>query len=281
MAKQAKLLTAPVGRMERMQGGSFKGLWKERLQDFTIGAALPLTIVAVWQAAADFGWISTLFLPSPLTIAEAFRSLFVSGELTGNLAVSLGRAAAGFAIGGGLGLQFGFWVGFSRRSEHVLDPSIQMLRLIPHLAIAPLFILWFGFGETSKILIIAKGAFYPLYVNTVLGIRSVDNKLVEVSRVLEFSRYKQIVHLILPAALPSILLGLRLSLAIAWLGLVVAELIGSQSGIGYLINVAKQNSSTETIFVGIIVFAIVGKGIDSLVRLLERRCLQWRDSFRG
>ncbi len=130
-------------------------------------------------------------------------------------------------------------------------------------------------------MIIAKGALFPLYVNTLLGIRSVDNKMFDVAHVLEFSRFKQIVRLILPASLPHILLGLRLSLAISWLSLVVAELIGSQSGVGFLINFGKQTSSTELIFVGIIIFAIVGKLVDSFVRLLERSLLQWRDSFQG
>lgn len=237
--------------------------------------------LVAWQLLGDLGLISTFFLPTPLMIAEAFRTLAVTGELTEHLAISLGRAATGFAIGGSIGLLLGIITGLSRNAENVLDPSMQMFRMIPHLAIAPLVILWFGFGETSKILIIAKGALFPLYVNTLLGIRSVDNKMFDVAHVLEFSRFKQIVRLILPASLPHILLGLRLSLAISWLSLVVAELIGSQSGVGFLINFGKQTSSTELIFVGIIIFAIVGKLVDSFVRLLERSLLQWRDSFQG
>jgi sulfonate transport system permease protein len=153
--------------------------------------------------------------------------------------------------------------------------------MIPHLAVTPLFILWFGFGELSKILLIAKGAFFPLYINTFLGIRNVDNKLFDVSRVLEFSRMKQIVWLIFPAALPNILLGVRLSLGVAWLGLVVAELMGSSNGIGYLILDARQFSNTSVVFVGIMIFAIVGKVTDSLVRLLERKLLSWQDNYRG
>lgn len=255
--------------------------WKEKLNQFWIGAILPVFVLVIWQLAGDLGWIDTFFLPTPLTIAGAFKQLIVTGEITHHLGISIGRAAAGFAIGGGLGLLFGVWVGFSRKTESVLDPTVQLLRMIPHLAIAPLIILWFGFGETSKVLIIAKGAFFPLYVNTFLGIRSVDNKLFEVSHVLEFSRYKQIVRLILPSALPNILLGLRLSLAVSWLGLVVAELIGSKSGVGFLITIAKQNSLTEVIFVGVIIFAIIGKLVDSFVRNLERKWLKWRDSYQG
>lgn len=207
--------------------------------------------------------------------------MLVTGELTHHLGVSMGRAGIGFLIGGVLGLLFGVLTGLFRSVEYVLDPSVQVLRLVPHLAIAPLIILWFGFGEMSKVVIIMTGSFFPLYINTFMGIRNVDNKLFEVARVLGFSPYQKLRRLILPAALPGILLGLRLSLAVAWIGLVVAELIGSQSGIGFLINEAKQNSNTEVVFVGIIIFAIVGKLIDSLFRIIERKFLFWRDSYEG
>lgn len=176
---------------------------------------------------------------------------------------------------------FGLFVGLFRSTEKTLDPSVQMIRMIPHLAIAPLFILWFGIGESSKILLIAKGAFFPLYINTFLGIRNVDNKLFEVSKVLAFSKFQQIIRLVIPAALPNILLGVRLSLGVAWLGLVVAELMGSTSGIGYLMSDARQFNKTSTVFVGIIIFAVIGKLTDSLVRFLEHRLLKWRDSYQG
>ena len=146
---------------------------------------------------------------------------------------------------------------------------------------APLFILWFGLGELSKVLLIGLGAFFPLYVNTLLGIRGVDKKLFDVARILEFSRWKQITKLILPAALPNILLGIRLSFGAAWLGLVVSELMGASEGVGYLIMDARQFSRTEVVFVGIIIFALGGKIGDSMVRLLETRLLKWRDSYQG
>ncbi|MEI7027090.1 ABC transporter permease [Paenibacillus sp. y28] len=282
MSNQAEMLVQPVKTAGRAgPSRKFGFTWRDKLNDFVIGAMLPVVVLALWQAGADFGLISAQFLPSPLVIAKAFEELLLSGELLGHLGISLGRAALGFGIGGGLGLLFGVLVGFSRKAEDMLDPTMQMLRMIPHLAIAPLIILWFGFGEWSKVLIIAKGAFFPLYVNTFMGIRSVDNKLFDVARVLEFSRSKQIRQLVVPAALPSILLGLRLSLALSWVGLVVAELIGSQAGVGFLINFAKQTSATEVIFVGVVIFAIVGKLVDSLVRWLEHRLLRWRDSYEG
>jgi sulfonate transport system permease protein len=267
-------------KIQKLEFVRIKWLW-ERVNDFVIGAVVPLLFLVIWQVSGDFGLFSPSFLPTPLQIAAEFRSLIASGELSQHLSISLQRAVIGFLIGGSIGLLFGFLVGFVQKLEFMLDPSFQMLRMIPHLAIAPLIILWFGFGEVSKIVIIANGAFFPMYIYTFLGIRNVDHKLFEVAKVLNFSKSKQIFRLILPAALPGILLGVRLSVAISWLGLVVAELIGSQEGIGFLINYGKQNSSAELIFVGVIIFAVIGKLVDSLVRWLERRWLSWRDSFQG
>lgn len=231
--------------------------------------------------AGVFGLVSKTVLPTPLDIFLAFQELIKTGELFGHVSISVFRAAAGFFIGGSLGIILGTIVGFSTRSEQYLDPSVQMLRTVPHLAVAPLFVLWFGFGETSKVLLIADGAFFPLYVNAFLGIRGVDSKLFDVARVLEFSKRKLITKLILPAALPNLLLGARLSLGVAWVSLVVAELMGSTEGIGYMIMDARQFSNTDIVFVGIIIFAFVGKFSDSLVRLLEVKFLRWRDNFKG
>ncbi|MFA2553958.1 ABC transporter permease [Bacillus cereus] len=242
---------------------------------------IPVIILIIWQLAGVFGLVSKTVLPTPLDIFLAFQELIKTGELFGHLSISVFRAAAGFFIGGGLGIILGTIVGFSTRSEQYLDPSVQMLRTVPHLAVAPLFVLWFGFGETSKVLLIADGAFFPLYVNAFLGIRGVDSKLFDVARVLEFSKRKLITKLILPSALPNLLLGARLSLGVAWVSLVVAELMGSTEGIGYMIMDARQFSNTDIIFVGIIIFAFVGKFSDSLVRLLEAKFLRWRDNFKG
>nr|WP_083676767.1 ABC transporter permease [Paenibacillus glucanolyticus] len=246
-----------------------------------IGWMVPLVIVMVWQAAGALGWLNPILLPTPLAIWNELVHLTNTGELIQHLGISSWRALLGFLLGGSLGLAAGIWVGFSYKAERLVDPSLQMLRTLPHLAIAPLFILWFGFGETSKILLIAKGSFFPLYVNTFLGIRSVDNRLFDVARVLQFSRWDLIRRLIVPASLPNIFLGIRLSIGVAWLGLVVAELMGSSSGIGYIINDARSFSWTTVVFVGIIVFALVGKLSDSLVKWLEGRLLRWQDSYKG
>jgi sulfonate transport system permease protein len=278
MSEHAEKVVLPViSRQKRRRSWS---KWTH-LNNIVIGAAIPVITLIIWQWMYNKGYIDPYFLPSPIGIAAAVRELAVSGQLVEHIGVSFGRVISGFAIGGGLGLLFGLLVGFSRQSEKLLDPMVQLLRMTPHLAVAPLIILWFGFGETSKVLIIANGAFFPLYVNTMLGIRSVDNKLFEVSKVLQFSRFKKIIRLILPSSVPNILLGVRLSLAVSWLGVVVAEMINSKSGVGYLIYFGQYNSRTDFIFVGIIIFAVAGKAVDSFVRLLERKWLSWRDSYKG
>ncbi|EOS8268563.1 TPA: ABC transporter permease [Bacillus cereus] len=264
-----------------IEKNNVKKVQKTNIKFLIRAITIPIIILIIWQLAGVFGLVSKTVLPTPLDIFLAFQELIKTGELFGHLSISVFRAAAGFFIGGSLGIILGTIVGFSTRSEQYLDPSVQMLRTVPHLAVAPLFVLWFGFGETSKVLLIADGAFFPLYVNAFLGIRGVDSKLFDVARVLEFSKRKLITKLILPAALPNLLLGARLSLGVAWVSLVVAELMGSTEGIGYMIMDARQFSNTDIVFVGIIIFAFVGKFSDSLIRLLEVKFLRWRDNFKG
>ncbi|MCX9098262.1 ABC transporter permease [Bacillus cereus] len=264
-----------------IEKNNVKKVQKTNIKFLIRAITIPIIILIIWQLAGVFGLVSKTVLPTPLDIFLAFQELIKTGELFGHLSISVFRAAAGFFIGGSLGIILGTIVGFSTRSEQYLDSSVQMLRTVPHLAVAPLFVLWFGFGETSKVLLIADGAFFPLYVNAFLGIRGVDSKLFDVARVLEFSKRKLITKLILPAALPNLLLGARLSLGVAWVSLVVAELMGSTEGIGYMIMDARQFSNTDIVFVGIIIFAFVGKFSDSLVRLLEVKFLRWRDNFKG
>lgn len=278
MSKQAQALTAgAAGRRPQVKTTD----WRGQFTRLGLGSILPLLALVVWQLSAKLEWISPLLFPAPSDIAASFARLIESGVYFENLGISLSRVIGGFALGGGLGLLFGLLVGFFRPTERALDPTVQMIRMVPSLAVAPLFVLWFGFGEPSKVLLIAKGAFFPLYINTFLGIRNVDNKLFDVARVLGFSRFKQVTRLIIPGALPNILLGVRLSLGVAWLGLVVAELLGSTSGIGYIMSDARQFNKTSIVFVGIITFAVFGQLADSLIRALERRLLRWRDSFEG
>lgn len=252
-----------------------------QLRTLLLGSILPIGLLIVWEVAGRNAYLNPLLLSMPSDILLEFIYLVQHGHLLGHLQISTWRALSGFVLGGGLGLLAGIVVGFSYLSEKLLNPSIQMLRMLPHLAIAPLFILWFGFGETSKLLLIAKGSFFPLYVNTFLGIRSMDRKLFDVAHVLQFNKWHLLTKVIIPSALPNIFLGLRLSLGIAWLGLVVAEMMGSTSGIGFLINDARAMAMISTVFVGIIIFAVLGKISDSLILLIERKCLRWQQNFKG
>lgn len=253
----------------------------EYWRKLALGSLLPVLLVIVWEVAGRQGLLNPLLLPTPSTIITEFIYLWQHGQLLMHLQISIWRALAGFLIGGGLGLLFGVLVGFSYKTQQLLDPTFQMLRMLPHLAVAPLFILWFGFDETSKLLLIAKGSFFPLYVNTFLGIRSLDAKLFEVAKVLQFKKWDLLTKLIIPSALPHIFLGIRLSLGIAWVGLVVAEMMGSSEGIGFLINDARSMSIVATVFAGIIIFAILGKLTDALVLSIERKSLRWHNNFTG
>ena len=248
---------------------------------WVLGMVLPLGIVLAWQVLASAGAVDARLFPAPSEVLLDLVDLIRSGELLSNFLVSLARATAGFAIGASIGLVCGVLVGYSRLAEAILDPTFQMLRTVPLLAVTPLFILWLGFGDTAKVLLIATGAFFPMYVNAFLGVRSVDRKLFDVTRVLEFSRIQQITRVILPAAAPNILLGLRLAIGMSWLCLVVAELMGAQAGLGYLIQNARSLLDTSTVLVGVASFALIGKASDSLVRVLERRLLGWREGYSG
>ncbi|WP_406600348.1 ABC transporter permease [Metabacillus sediminilitoris] len=258
-----------------------QGTKYEKFMRFLRGIRLPIIILFCWELTGFLQMVPETLLPRPSTVFQKFIELSVRGELLHHFLVSLRRSLSGFFVGGFLALVAGVFVGFFSKVEQSIDPTVQMFRTIPTLAVLPLFILWFGFGEFSKTLLIAKASFFPIYVNTFLGIRGVDSKLLDVAKVLEFSKWKQITKLIIPSAMPNILLGIRLSLGASWVALVGAELMGSSEGIGYMIVDARTFSQTSVIFVGIIIFALFGKLTDSLIRYFEKRLLKWRENFKG
>jgi sulfonate transport system permease protein len=240
---------------------------------------LPLLIILVWQITASTGWLSTRILPAPTEVIEAGWRLLKSGELVRNMWVSFWRAMVGFAIGGGIGFAFGLANGLSSRCEKVFDSTLQMVRNIPHLALIPLVILWFGIDETAKIFLVALGVFFPIYINTQHGIRSVDPQLVEMGRVYGMSPWELFWRVILQGALPSIFVGIRYGLGIMWLTLIVAETIAASSGIGYMAMQAREFLLLDVVVLSILIYALLGKAADSAARLLERLCLAWHPAF--
>ncbi len=241
--------------------------------------AVPVAVLLAWEVSARLGWLSSRVLPEPLAVLQAFWSLLASGELAHHVAVSSGRALAGLAIGGGLGLVLGLLTGSFRLAETLLDTTLQMVRNIPALALIPLVILWFGIDETAKLFLVAVGVFFPIYLNTFHGIRSVDRGLVEMARSYGLRGFALWWHVILPGALPSILVGLRFSLGLMWVLLIVAETISAQAGIGYLTMNAREFLQTDVVLVGIGLYALLGKLADVLARGLERLCLRWHTGY--
>ena len=241
--------------------------------------ALPLGIIVVWQALSVAGWIPGRVLPAPTDVAVAGWKLLQSGELLRNIWVSFWRAIVGFAVGASIGFAFGLANGLSQRSERVFDSTLQMVSNIPHLALIPLVILWFGIDEEAKLFLVALGVFFPIYINTQHGIRTVDTQLVEMGRTYGMSPTTLFWRVILPGALPSIFVGLRYALGIMWLTLIVAETISASSGIGYMAMQAREFLLVDIVVLSILIYALLGKLADSTARLLERLCLSWHPAF--
>jgi len=241
--------------------------------------ALPVGIVVAWEALSLAGFIPGRVLPAPTDVVIAGWKLMRSGELLRNIWVSFWRAIVGFAIGGGIGFALGLANGLSRRSERVFDSTLQMVRNIPHLALIPLVILWFGIDEEAKLFLVALGVFFPIYVNTLHGIRTVDPQLVEMGRAYGMTPATLFWRVILPGALPSIFVGLRYALGIMWLTLIVAETIAASSGIGYMAMQAREFLLVDVVVLSIVIYALLGKLADSTARLLERLCLGWHPAF--
>ncbi|CCD87897.1 putative sulfonate ABC transporter, permease protein [Bradyrhizobium sp. ORS 285] len=239
----------------------------------------PVLLIVIWEAAAQGGYLSPQVLPAPSKVIRTAFKLTTQGTLLNDLGVSLLRAAAGFAIGGAVGFALGILVGFSSVAEALIDRSIQMIRAIPFLAVLPLVIVWLGVGEAEKVFLVALGVTFPIYINTTLGIRQVDPKLLELGRVQALSTLQLIRRIILPGALPSILTGVRYALATAWLALVVAETIGAQSGLGFLAMDAREFLRTDVIVLTIVIYALIGVGADLIARWLERRLLAWHPNY--
>lgn len=241
----------------------------------------PVVLLLIWEAASRSGVLSPDILAAPSSVLSTLAQLTMSGELPTNLAVSLGRAALGLTIGVVVGVLLGLAAGLSQQGEAVVDPVMQIKRTIPVLALTPLFIVWFGIGETPKVALIAFATVFPVYLNLYQGIRGADIRLIEAARSFGLSRRALIVHVVLPAALPSLLTGLRFALSTAILVLVIAEQINATAGIGFMITTAREFMRTDIIVVCLIVYALLGLAADAGVRAIERRTLAWRPGVAG
>lgn len=239
---------------------------------------VPIGLILVWQVLSQLGLISTRILPAPTQIIEATIRLTLSGELLRNVGISLYRALTGFLIGGSIGFSLGVLNGLSRPAERLLDSSLQMIRNIPHLALIPLVILWFGIGDPARIFLVSLGVFFPIYINTFAGIRAIDPNLLEMGQVYGLNRKQLFWQIVLPGALPSMLVGLRYALGLMWLTLIVAETIAANSGIGYMAMNAREFMQTDIVVMSILLYALLGKLADSIVRVLERWWLPWHPS---
>lgn len=242
---------------------------------------VPIGLVIIWQILAQTSLLTTRILPAPTKIFEAAVRLTASGELPQHVRISAWRAFVGFAIGGSIGLFLGVLNGSFAIAERLLDSSIQMIRNVPHLAMIPLVILWFGIGDQARIFLVILGVFFPIYINTFHGIRSIDPNLVEMGLVYGLRPRELFWKIILPGALPSVLVGLRYALGLMWLTLIVAETIAANSGIGYMAMNAREFMQTDVVVLSILLYAVLGKLADTAVRLLEHWWLPWHPSQQG
>ncbi len=240
---------------------------------------LPVTVVLVWQLAASAGWISNRLMPAPLDVLKAFWAKLITGELALNIGVSGARAVSGLIVGGSVGFLLGLANGVSKTSFTLTDTTLQMIRTVPNLALIPLVILWFGIGEEAKLFLTSLGVFFPIYLSTLHGVRNVDPQLIEMGRVYGMSRWALFRKVILPGALPSIFVGLRFSLGIMWLTLIVAETMAASAGIGHMANSAREFMMTDVVVLALVIYALLGKLADSIARFLERKTLQWHPAF--
>lgn len=236
----------------------------------------PVVLVALWETSSRMGVLPEEKLPAISDVLLAGWRLAEDGRLAEHLLDSLTRAGVGLAIGVGLALVLGSIAGLLRVGDDLVDPPVQMARMLPHLALVPLLIIWVGIGESLKITLVALGVFFPMYFNLYAGIRDIDERLVEAARTCGLGALARIRHVVLPGTLPSLFLGLRLATGAAWLSLVVGETVATHSGIGFLMMEAREFSQTNVVLVGLFVYALLGLLSDLILRVVERKTLTWR-----
>jgi sulfonate transport system permease protein len=242
------------------------------------GALLPMLLLLLWEALARAGVLRANLLPAPSKVLATIWELARTGELWGHIGITLARVGAGFVLGGALATVLGAATGYSRRLFQLLDPLLQGVRNIPSLAWVPLFILWMGIYETSKVVLIAVGVFFPVYLNLMNGVQGVDRKLVEVGRVYRLSGGALVWRVFLPATLPAYFVGLRSGLGLGWMFVVAAEIMGANKGLGFLLVDGQMTGRPQTILASILLFAVLGQATDAALAALSRHLLRWQDT---
>ncbi|MFD1333487.1 ABC transporter permease [Methylopila musalis] len=249
--------------------------------DALLGIVLPAVILALWQASASFGWVDAVFLPAPATVATAFWTMLTKQKLAWDFLASIEIVGQAFLYGSALALVLGVAAGLSRRVEKFFGPTFDIIRHIPGIAWLPLIVLWLGIGAPAKVLVIAKSVFFPVFLNTLQGVRNVDRSYVELADALTLTRWQLVRKVILPAALPNILVSLRYAAGLAWALVVVAEGLSGLEGLGFLIFRAQGLLLTDQLLVCMVVIGLVGFAIDRGMFWVQRRLLRWKQGFEG
>ncbi len=243
------------------------------------GLVLPLVLLIGWEILSRMGFFPPNLLPAPSAVLATIWDLAISGDLFRHISITLYRVVLGFIIGGVAATVFGALTGYSRLLHDLFDPLLQSLRNIPSLAWVPLFILWMGIYETSKIILIAVGVFFPIYLNLMSGVQGVDRKLVEVGKVYRLNSFQLVRRVFLPATLPAYIVGLRSGLGLGWMFVVAAEIMGSSQGLGFLLVDGQTTGRPTIIIASILLFAILGKLTDTILAAIGKRLLYWQDSY--
>lgn len=257
------------------------GATSRRRENAAIGATAVLVFLAAWEGAVQFGFVNPLFTSSPSRIVSAGYDLFASGTIWGDLEVSALEFFAGYGLAVAIGVPFGILMGWYSRLNAALDPFVSALYATPRIALLPLVMIWFGIGLMSKIAIVFLGAVFPILVNTITGVRTIDAEFIKVARSFGSSDRQLFLKVALPSSVPLLLTGLRLGLGHGLIGIVVGEMFGATQGLGFLIAVAGARFQTDRVMVGIIIIALAGVAMTEVLRAIERRFERWRPNVRG
>jgi sulfonate transport system permease protein len=267
------------GKRRSVAGSRFH--FSDSTKNKAIGWVLPLGILVVWDLLTRFHWVKPVFLPTPRYVVETFYDLVVNQDLFMDFRFSAEEVMEGFLMGATSGLLIGILAGLSKTTERFLGPTLNSFRQVPPLAWLPLIVLWIGMGTFAKAIMIAKAVFFPVFLNTLQGIRGVSKEYIEVARVFEYKPVLLLRKVILPAALPSIFIGLRYGAGLAWAFVIAADMLGGRYGLGYLLLRSQEMLLTSQVFVVIVVIGAVGFAVDVSLRKIEGSLLRWRRGFEG